>query len=245
MALPSLAVPSEDTKVRIESALQAAAAMDAVARVEGGQRLAPDQLHKLLYYVQGITMAMEGNALFAGRFVAAAQGPVVLELADFVEASPKDWWIRLKNFAPSFHDRGWDRIREVYLAFGRLNAFEMTQSAKSESPWIGARAERPWYDRSMPDMPDRDIKSHFAEMVEFGEDALADLGVRPNPGQPEWLAPYKTSVLLKYLFNHPFFVEAEARRLRSSLRFPEVPENWDEVDFSPTQKTGPDDTLRQ
>lgn len=244
MASPHAVTPAITTNGRIETALQAAAAMVVVARLEGGQHPTAEQIHKLLYFAQGLTLAEGGERMFAGHFIAAPQGPILAEFASFVAEGPADWWRRIKGHGLEFEVEGWHRIREVYLTFGRLNAFELTQASKAGTPWLKARGELAWYDRSAPEITDRDMKVHFAEMIEFGEDALIDLGVTSSPGQPEWAAAYKMAVNLKFLTNHPFFDDAEARRLRVALRFPEVPEDWSHLDTSPLEKSGRDDSFR-
>jgi uncharacterized phage-associated protein len=64
--------------------LEIAAALEQIAEIESGEPLHVTSLMKLMYYVQGITLAETGKPLFLGGFEAWTHGPVEPSVWQFV-----------------------------------------------------------------------------------------------------------------------------------------------------------------
>jgi uncharacterized phage-associated protein len=96
------------------------------------------KLQKLLYYVQGWHLAIEGNEAFPEDFQAWVHGPVVREVYNLF----KDYrWnpISEEVETPTLSSNLQALIDEVLEVYGSESAFALEQRTHLETPWLRAR----------------------------------------------------------------------------------------------------------
>lgn len=109
---------------------------------EAGDLLTNMKLQKLLYYAQGVTLALTDAPLFEDRIKAWVHGPVVPQVwreyrGYGSSAIPKD-----AGFDPGTIDPATcDILNEVYSVYGQFSAWKLRNMTHSESPWLSAGAD--------------------------------------------------------------------------------------------------------
>ena len=96
------------------------------------------KLQKLLYYVQGWSLALYDRAAFYEEIQAWVHGPVVP--AAFYEYKHYRWnpiEVPLETIAISQAES--DHIREVLSVYGKFTALQLERISHEESPWKDAR----------------------------------------------------------------------------------------------------------
>ncbi len=93
------------------------------------------KLQKLLYYAQGLHLAMYQKALFEEEILAWQYGPVVPEVyreyKDHQGAIPPP-----KRFSNKYLKKEeLELIQEVYKVFGQFSAFKLVEMTHNEPPW--------------------------------------------------------------------------------------------------------------
>ncbi len=117
------------------------------AQEENQELLSNLKLQKLVYYAQGIYLAIHGKPLFEDRIEAWGYGPVVPSLyhrykkhgAGSIHADP--------NFDPtSIGKNTLDFLDEIFVAFGQFSAIRLMEIAHSDKCWkeVGTGEEIPW-----------------------------------------------------------------------------------------------------
>lgn len=102
---------------------------------ELGDYLSNLKLQKLLYYAQGLHLAMYHSALFEEQIYAWQHGPVVPsvyhEFKEFQGAinNPPNW----SN--DYLTERELEFLKEVYEVFGQFSAFKLVEMTHNEPPW--------------------------------------------------------------------------------------------------------------
>ena len=103
---------------------------------EYGDFLSNLKIQKLLYYAQGLNLALHNEPLFDEKIIAWQYGPVVEEV-----------YYEFKKFSnggiPPFEahsndilsDSEIDVLREVYDVFGQFSATKLVEMTHSETPW--------------------------------------------------------------------------------------------------------------
>lgn len=99
------------------------------------------RLQKLLYYVQGWSLAMRGKAMFRERIEAWAHGPVVRSIypvfADYgFESIPPDRFIGPTSLEPAEEQF----IASVWKSYKGFSASCLREMTHQEAPWRDARA---------------------------------------------------------------------------------------------------------
>lgn len=99
--------------------------------------LTPMQLQKLLYYVQGWSLALLGKPAFGEHFEAWRLGPVVCEVyGSFAGREPIPLAIGSEaNFDP---DEAF-LVRAVWEAYKKYSAIGLSEKTHAEGPWRDAR----------------------------------------------------------------------------------------------------------
>jgi uncharacterized phage-associated protein len=106
------------------------------AKEEDQELLSNMKLQKLLYYAQGLHLALKNAPLFQSRIEAWTYGPVVPEVyhvhkhheAGGIPANP--------NFDPaSIDDDTKDFLDEIYEVFGQFSAIRLMELAHSDQCW--------------------------------------------------------------------------------------------------------------
>ena len=181
--------------------------------------------------MQGITLAETGKPLFLGGFEAWTHGPVEPSVWQFVANIGHGWPERLARHLPQLDDSDMARLRDVYHVVGVLTAREMSEATHAERPWAKARDGIPWDHPSRVAINQTSIHDFFANILEAGEDAMADLDIAKEPDAPWWRKPFELGVNLQRLTGHPLFNDERSRALRKRIGLPEFPEDWTNLDL--------------
>ena len=208
-----------------------AAGLERVAEVLSDRRLDPAVLPKLMYYAQGITLAESGQPLFAGGFEAWTHGPVEPEFRTFIDRHGLGWTDELRKIRPQIDDHSLELLRDVWHVFGKWSACELSEATHAEGPWLRAREGLAWDHPSRPAIDNAWIHDFFADVIETGEDLMADLGISPEPDAPRWRRPFELGVNLKRLSGHPLLDDRQSRNLRVRMGYGEFPEDWSNINL--------------
>ena len=93
------------------------------------------KLQKLLYYAQGMNLALNDECLFADPIVAWSYGPVVESVYDTYKVNGSD---SIKVFEPpadNFTDAEEDALYLTQDAFGQYSAWKLSEMTHTEAPW--------------------------------------------------------------------------------------------------------------
>lgn len=106
------------------------------SRDDTGELISNLKLQKLLYYAQGLYLAMHGEPLFSDEIEAWQYGPVV----------PTVYQKYKHSNGALFPDEGFDTdvlsrsvrdfLEEVYCVYGQFSAWKLVQMTHNEDPWI-------------------------------------------------------------------------------------------------------------
>lgn len=103
---------------------------------ETGDLLTNLKVQKLVYYVQGFHLALEGSPIFAEDILHWEHGPVVRELYNEYKALgdrpiPVPDTVSTSTFSP----RQLSLIEEVNSVYGQFSAWKLRDMTHSEAPW--------------------------------------------------------------------------------------------------------------
>ncbi|MCI0681369.1 MAG: DUF4065 domain-containing protein [Gemmataceae bacterium] len=94
------------------------------------------RLHKLLYYVQGWSLALRGRPMFPDAIEAWAHGPVVPSVYKHFEKSKR--FVNGQQ-TPSLNDDEREFIQDVWETYKDYSALKLRDMIRRESPWKQAR----------------------------------------------------------------------------------------------------------
>lgn len=95
------------------------------------------KLQKLLYYAQGCTLALTGEALFNDEIVAWKHGPVIESIYQEYKNNGSCGIEFNEEFNSNDIDISTQNIlEEVYQTFGQFSAWKLRDMTHQESPWI-------------------------------------------------------------------------------------------------------------
>jgi uncharacterized phage-associated protein len=122
------------------------------------------RVQKLLYYVQGWSLAVRGKPMFDGRIEAWAHGPVVKELYPILAAHGNNPILpTLIGVAENLTDEERQFIRSVWLAYRGFSASSLREMTHNESPWIDARKGLGPADRCDNEITHQAMKDFFSK----------------------------------------------------------------------------------
>ena len=103
---------------------------------EGTEYISNLKLQKLLYYAQGVFLAVTDKPLFDDDIVAWLQGPVVESVyhqykANGAQGIPFDEDFDFSEFTPEENEL----LTEVYDVFGQYSALKLRNMTHEETPW--------------------------------------------------------------------------------------------------------------
>lgn len=146
------------------SALDVAKYLILLAENEGeSDRLTHLRLQKLLYFVQGWSLAMRGVPMFPERIEAWAHGPVVRDLYSLLspfgsrDISPDD----LPYEAESLSQDDRTFIESVWNGYKDHSATSLRAMTHSDPPWYQARAGRSSGERCENEITAETLKEYF------------------------------------------------------------------------------------
>ena len=111
---------------------------------ERSDLISPLRLQKLLYYAQGLSLALLGRPLFPDRILAGRNGPVVESVYRHYES----WGARgIEPDDPSSTNplsaTEQQLIRTAWNEYGRYSSLHLDEMARREPAWRDARGELP------------------------------------------------------------------------------------------------------
>ena len=146
------------------------------------EEITPLALQKMLYFIQGIYMALFGAELFREECEAWAHGPVfkdVYEVFKNFKYNPIDD-IRFAMFQNRFNELSDNEKKVIDLvvdSFGMYSGKVLEQITHGEAPWLDARENCLPGERSNEVIPKESIKSYFLEVATKYDISNAD-GIR-------------------------------------------------------------------
>lgn len=140
---------------------------------ESGDNITNLKLQKLLYYAQGLHVAMNGEVLFDDPIEAWDLGPVVPNVYHKTKTNKADPIARPEDFD---RDQYAPEIREfldaIMSAYGQYAASKLSEMTHREAPWLETRRN--------VEIDIRLLREFFSRVVEAGR---RDEAV---PGEPLW-----------------------------------------------------------
>jgi uncharacterized phage-associated protein len=132
------------------------------------------QLQKLLYYVQGWSLAMRGGPMFSERIEAWAHGPVV---RDVYPSFAHHGYLPITSSATSTADdlvscphelkpEECQLIRSVWEAYKGFSASHLWSMTHAERPWIDARGDAAPADRCENEITTTAMKEFFDKLAD-------------------------------------------------------------------------------
>lgn len=101
------------------------------------------KLQKLVYYAQGIHLAMHGRPIFRDDIRAWNYGPVVPELYQKYKNKGAKGILPDVSFNPKTIDNSMKIfLDEIYIAFGQFSAVRLMELSHSDNCWKDARPDK-------------------------------------------------------------------------------------------------------
>jgi len=119
------------------------------------------QLHKLLYYAQGWSLATRGCGLFVAPIKAWTHGPVVAELRPRFANFGSDPIPATEASEEGLNDADRAFVWWVWKRYGRYTGAFLRQLTHREPPWREARGTLPEGARSDATIDENRMKEHF------------------------------------------------------------------------------------
>ena len=137
-----------------------------------GSLMTPLRLQKLVYYSQAWSLAILGEPLFNGAFLAWVHGPVNYDLwRKYKEYSYRP--IPPRKFAAhKFSEDQLDLLEEVWEVYGQFDAKYLEQLTHNERPWQEAREGYAPGDRCNVIISMDTMKEYYSGLVTGGEDQI-------------------------------------------------------------------------
>ena len=124
------------------------------------------RLQKLLYYVQGWSLAMRDKPMFIGRIEAWANGPVVKKLyPKFAAYGFRSIPLEDIGHPKSLTHDEMQFICQVWKSYRSFSASSLREMTHSEAPWIEARGETAPGARSSAEITHASLKKFFKQNV--------------------------------------------------------------------------------
>ncbi|MDA3922719.1 MAG: DUF4065 domain-containing protein [Salinisphaera sp.] len=106
---------------------------------EAGDLLTNLKLQKLLYYAQGVTLAITGLPLFDERIKAWEHGPVVPQVwHEFRDYGGGPIPIPVDFDVEAIDEKDREILDEVYDVYGQFSAWKLRNMTHAEAPWLNA-----------------------------------------------------------------------------------------------------------
>jgi uncharacterized phage-associated protein len=106
---------------------------------EEGEPLSNLKLQKLLYYAQGFSIALTGEALFSERIEAWTHGPVVPDVYHSFKAHGSGPIPSNNKFDPMSVGAGTrELLDEIHEVYGQYSAWKLRNMTHDEAPWADA-----------------------------------------------------------------------------------------------------------
>ncbi|MEJ7639529.1 MAG: type II toxin-antitoxin system antitoxin SocA domain-containing protein, partial [Singulisphaera sp.] len=152
-------------------------------------------LQKLLYYMQGLSLAFHDRPLFGEWIEAWSNGPVVPEI---YHAYKRYGWAsifpREEDEPDDLSDEERDHVDSTWLVLKRYSATSLREMTHRESPWVEARSGYQPKDRCSNEITHESMSAYFGFLMKAARE--------PNP-------PTTRTVRIDQLGRIFYFDEAE------------------------------------
>jgi uncharacterized phage-associated protein len=135
-------------------------------------RVTTYELHKLLYYAQGWSLAWHGRPMFDAKVVAQEDGPCVSEIVSAHRGQRflSKWTL---GDGTRLTDEEREIVRGVLEMYGGRSALELADMTRAEAPWQQAWTGDPEVNR---DITIESMRAFFTELA--GSSASREVRVR-------------------------------------------------------------------
>ncbi len=143
------------------SAIDIAKTLLTLSNPEYGDIISNLKLQKLLYYSQGLHIALSGEALFNDNIVAWQYGPVVENVYREFKVYGSGAIPVPENFDNSYLSKNQlEILKDVYDVFGQFSALKLMEMTHSEMPWKNTPIKGI--------ISTQNLLSHFSTLVKNG-----------------------------------------------------------------------------
>ena len=146
------------------SAVDIAAAFLEFARVDE-DAITQMQLHKLLYFAQGLSLGLRGKPLFVDQIVAWKHGPVVPAVRDQCGAGATVMPEKFTTFGIT-DPTDKEFVRSVWIRFRDYSASALRAMTHDDGPW------RESFQKENPVIPVAALRDHFSMPKNTGFDGI-------------------------------------------------------------------------
>jgi uncharacterized phage-associated protein len=124
------------------------------------------RLQKLLYYVQGWSLAMRNKPMFDGRIEAWAHGPVVRDLyPQLNEFGRRPISVEDIGLPQNLTEDEFEFVASVWESYKKFSASSLREMTHKESPWVDARGGCGPADRSDSEITLKAMKEFFSKQA--------------------------------------------------------------------------------
>ncbi len=126
-----------------------------------GDSISNLKLQKLVYYAQGFSLALRGEALFDEAIEAWAHGPAIRELYHEYKEHGANAIEKPENvdFA-KYDDDVKSLLNQVYEEYGQFSAWKLREMSHEEEPWAKGNA------KADKIIITKDLKKYFLTQIE-------------------------------------------------------------------------------
>jgi len=128
----------------LHSAVTIAQALLYLSKPENGDIISNLKLQKLLYYAQGLHIAVYNKPLFEEPIKAWTYGPVVEEVYHAFKEHGQGA-IPTQNTEQAFNKLNQEQqafLQEVYLTMGQYSAVKLMELTHQEMPWVSTESKQ-------------------------------------------------------------------------------------------------------
>ena len=129
-----------------------------LANTEGGFDITNMKLQKLLYYLQGTSLALHNKRIFEESIIKWQYGPVVPEAYHYYKSSGSQLLTPPTNVNwASLNEEEIRLFNEVFNFFGQFSAIKLMEMTHNESPWINTEMSN--------EIGDEILKEYFETII--------------------------------------------------------------------------------
>jgi uncharacterized phage-associated protein len=171
MSIPRTIAKTTETKGRRPKALDVAYYLIYLAACESEPEfLTHMRLQKLLYYVQGWSLALRNRAMFSERIEAWAHGPVVRDLyPSFADLGDKPISPETMLISGRLSQNDRELIESVWEAYKAYSSSSLRAMTHKEAPWKDARGRCAPADRCTTEITRDAMRKFFKQAAESRE----------------------------------------------------------------------------
>lgn len=124
--------------MKVHHAIDVAYGLLSLSEPDKGDIVSNLKMQKLLYYAQGLHLAMFKQPFFEENVVAWQYGPVVPEVYHEFKKYGSNMIEPNTDFKSSevFEDDQLELLSEIYEVFGQFSAVKLMEMTHNESPWM-------------------------------------------------------------------------------------------------------------